>query len=125
MSSGKDSACACLGNFPIFLLFLGRLHVDRKQSAKAIFTFNALFFFKFTQARAFNGFDCARSLRFWVKMNLYRIWRSALYCTEFIGTSHKMLSITVLMTYYQGKQQQALKSSVRERQNFTSRLDCT
>lgn len=35
-----------------FFLFLGRLHVDRKLSAKVIFTFNALFFFKFTQAGA-------------------------------------------------------------------------
>lgn len=71
----------------LFFVFLGRLHVDRKLSAKVIFTFNALFFFKFTQARAINGFNCAKSLRVWVKINLYRIWRSALYCTEFIGTS--------------------------------------
>lgn len=70
-----------------FFVFLGRLHVDRKLSAKVIFTFNALFFFKFTQARAINGFNCAKSLRVWVKINLYRVWRSALYCTEFIGTS--------------------------------------
>lgn len=86
MSSGKDSACACLRNFPFFV-FLGRLHVDRKLSAKVIFTFNALFFFKFTQARAINGFNCARSLQVRVKINLHRIWRFALYCTEFIGTS--------------------------------------
>lgn len=84
---GEGFGVRVFEEFSFFFVFLGRLHVDRKLSAKVIFTFNALFFFKFTQVRAINGFNCAKSLRVWVKINLYRIWRSALYCTEFIGTS--------------------------------------